>query len=187
MAGGAPPVTRWHMQSIVRLSVRATRVPAPRIIAEASPLFWQRAVKARLRCGALIGVLLLAGPAGADVQVRTQTDRYDIQGLSAAQLRTEMSARGPVGADGRRYDGYTRWYVSWRYTYRGGTDVCGIDRVTTEVRVTTMLPHWMNEARADAPLREQWRRYLAALTTHEDGHAQNGLAAANEIDAAIAR
>lgn len=139
-----------------------------------------------LLCAAF-GAALLAVPVLADVQTRAQTEHYDIRGSSAADLRAEMRARGPAGPDGRRFDGYTRWYVSWRYTFRSGGSQCAIDRTATEVRVTTTLPRWTDEARADSALRGQWQRYLAALTQHEDGHAQNGLGAARDIDAAIAR
>jgi predicted secreted Zn-dependent protease len=129
---------------------------------------------------------LAAPPAGAEVSTHTDTEHYDIRGTTDAQLRAEMTARGPAGADGRRYDGYTRWYVSWRYTYqRGGA--CAIDRVYTTVKVTTTLPRWTDEGRADAALQAVWRRYAAALATHEDGHARNGLGAARDIDAALAR
>jgi predicted secreted Zn-dependent protease len=139
----------------------------------------------------LWAVLLAAGgwaalPATAEVSTKTQTEHYEIRGTSAAQLRTEMNARGPTGADGRRYDGDTRWYVRWRYTYRG-SGACAIDRVYTTVTVTTTLPRWADDARADAALQTQWRRYATALAAHEDGHARNGLGAARDIDAALAR
>jgi predicted secreted Zn-dependent protease len=128
----------------------------------------------------------LALPAGAEVSTHTDTEHYEIRGTTAAQLRAEMNARGPAGADGRRYDGYTRWYVSWRYTFQR-SGACAIDRVSTTVKVTTTLPRWADEARADAALQATWRRYTAALATHEDGHARNGLGAARDIDAALAR
>jgi predicted secreted Zn-dependent protease len=142
----------------------------------------------RLHLCVVLGSVLLTAPALAEVQTSNQVEHYEIRGTSAAQLRAEMSARGPTGpSGGRRFDGYTRWNVSWRYTFKSGGGQCTIDRVTTEVKVTTTLPRWADEARADNPLRDQWRRYLAALTQHEDGHAQNGLGAARDIDAGIAR
>ena len=142
--------------------------------------------RAALWC-AILGGAVFATPAPAEVQARAKVEQYDIRGATAAQLRAEMNARGPTGPGGQRFDGYTRWYVSWSYTFRSGRGPCAIDRVTTEVKVTTTLPRWADEARADNALRDQWRRYLAALTRHEDGHAQNGLGAARDIDAAIAR
>ncbi len=135
----------------------------------------------------MLGGAAFTTPAPAEVQSNARVEHYDVRGATAAQLRTEMSARGPVGPGGGRFDGYTRWYVSWRYAFRSGNSQCAIDRVTTDVKVTTTLPRWADEARADGALRDQWRRYLAALTQHEDGHAQNGLGAARDIDAAIAR
>jgi predicted secreted Zn-dependent protease len=144
-------------------------------------------MRRRLLLCALLGGALLTAPALAGVQTSIQVEHYDIRGSTAADLRAEMRARGPTGPDGRRFDGYTRWRVSWEYHYRSGGGQCAIDSVKTTVQITTTLPRWTDEARGNSALRDQWRRYLAALTQHEDGHAQNGLGAARDIDAAIAR
>ncbi len=140
----------------------------------------------------LIAFLLLApalaytAAAQGAVTAHERAEPYAIRGSSAAELRVEMNAKGPLGGDGRRHDRYTRWQISWRYGYRSGAGRCEIDRVHTEVTVTMTLPSWINEAAVPAGLRAQWRRYLDALETHEKGHARNGLDAAQEIDRAIA-
>lgn len=97
-----------------------------------------------------------------------------------------MNAKGPHGRDGRRYDGYTRWHVAWRYRYRTQDGQCFIDRVATTVDVTFTMPQWANESSGGAELRRRWRQYLAALQQHESGHGRHGAEAAGEIDRGIA-
>lgn len=125
-------------------------------------------------------------PVQAAVSVSDSVERYAIEGSTAADLRREMSAKGPPGAGGRRFDGYTKWYVSWSYRYNNVGAGCTIASVTTSVRVTITLPQWRNESAGDSTTRAQWARYLAALERHEQGHRQNGVDAANEVDRSIA-
>ena len=91
-----------------------------------------------------------------------------------------------MGAGGRRFDGYTRWYVSWRYQYSNSGGSCAIASVTTSVKVTMTLPRWSNESGGNSATRQQWARYLAALEQHEQGHRRHGVEAAHEVDRAIA-
>jgi len=135
----------------------------------------------------LLAVLALALPAAAHAAVvlDERTEHYAINGASAADLRREMSANGPAGAGGRRFDGHTRWNVSWRYWYRQGGGRCAIERVETSVKVAVVMPKW-DDGRAPADLRARWQRYYAALLEHEMGHRRHGVDAGNEIDRAIA-
>lgn len=125
-------------------------------------------------------------PAQAAVTLDDHVEHYRISGSTPSDLRREMSAQGPQGAGGRRFDGYTRWYVSWNYRYNNTGGGCTIASVTTRVKVTITLPQWRNESRADSTTRAQWSRYLAALELHEQGHRRHGVDAANEVDQAIA-
>jgi len=136
----------------------------------------------------LIAVFLAACalPAKAAVDINDQVERYGIEGSTPADLRREMNAKGPRASDGRRYDGHTRWHVSWRYQYSSTRGSCAIASVTTSVKVTIALPQWRNESRVDNATRAQWSRYLAALELHEQGHRRHGVDAATDIDLAIA-
>ena len=122
----------------------------------------------------------------ADVNISDQAERYAIEGSTPLELRRELNVKRPHTSDGRQFDGRTRWYVSWRYRYRKTGSGCVIASVNTSLKVTITLPQWRDESSADRATRQRWARYLAALEQHEQGHRQNGVDAANEIDAAIA-
>lgn len=133
-----------------------------------------------------LGLLGAWGTTRAEVTLREDTRHYTIRGATAAELRGEMDAKGPRGGDGRRYDGYTRWHVAWRYRYRTQGGQCFIDRVATTVDVTFTMPQWANEGFGSTELRRRWRQYLVALQQHENGHRRHGVEAAGEIDRGIA-
>lgn len=64
---------------------------------------------------------------------------------------------------------------------------CRVQNVTTSVRVTYVMPRWKNPADGSPELGEKWNKFVKALQTHEDGHKDHGIQAAQEIEAGIAR
>ena len=137
------------------------------------------------RVAACCVLAAMGARAYAVVAASDTVDYYSIRGTSENDLRREMSAKGPIGTGGR-FDAFTRWNIRWRYSYRQAGGLCRIDAVTTDVTVTMTLPRWDDESAAPDRLQKRWREYVTALTTHENGHRQNGLDAAHEIDRRIA-
>lgn len=134
----------------------------------------------------IIAACLCVSPVQAAVTLSDHVEHYNILGSTPADLRREMNAKGPQGAGGKRFDGYTRWQVSWRYQYKNTAGGCAIASVATSAKVTMTLPRWTSESSASGDIRRQWPRYLAALKEHEQGHRRHGIDAANEVDRAIA-
>lgn len=116
--------------------------------------------------------------------VSVSTGYYDIQGMSRADLLTQIASRGPVWGD-RRWGGVTRWWVEWRFTFEQGLTGCGIRTVTTHVRISYILPRWREGNGAPDALRQSWRRYATALRRHEEGHGENGKRVGLRIGRAI--
>lgn len=131
-------------------------------------------------------LLLTVTAAPAAVQIEDHVEHYSIDGATPADLRRELNAKGPMGSGGRRFDGYTRWYVSWQYRYNRTDGGCAIGSVSTHVKVTMTLPRWSSPSRGDDATRQQWARYLSALELHEQGHRRHGIDAGHEVDRAIA-
>ncbi len=121
----------------------------------------------------------------AEPAVTVETHYYAIVGTSERELRQQMHRFGPKDSGGA-YDAYTRWYVRWRYDYKQDGNQCDIARVATSVEVTFTLPDWKNFREAPNELQHKWRSYMRALKEHEDGHKAIGVAAAAEIEEAIA-
>lgn len=112
---------------------------------------------------------------------------YSISGRSSYDLRGQMNKAGP-GADGIT-GGYarTKWDVRWRYGLTQIPGGCRINNATTSAHVTYIMPRWKNPADGTPELREKWDRFTKVLQTHEDGHKEHGIHAAQEIEAEIAQ
>jgi len=133
-----------------------------------------------MRCAAIaVFALLLMG--GVHASESLEIEYYEVHGNSAQEVREWMNRNGPVGKDGRRFHGYTKWHVRWNFRYRPRGASCEVTSVETSLDVIMTLPRWTRPAGAPAELEREWERYSAALRAHEDGHAGLGAAAAGEI------
>lgn len=131
-----------------------------------------------------LGLALLASLVVAEDLVE-DTRYYDVAGETAAEIWHEMKTYGPVGKDGIRYNGNTRWSVRWRYPYARSAEGCATGPVAVRLSVVYSLPRWERPRGASAELESQWNRFIEALDEHEQGHAEFGRQAAREIEQAL--
>ena len=93
---------------------------------------------------------------------------YEISGTTADQLWAGMHQIGPHDASGE-HAAETTWNVSWRYR-PDASGTCQATGVTTQITVS--FPHWTPPIETSPALVADWDRFVAALATHEEGHAQ---------------
>ena len=108
-------------------------------------------------------------PATESAVIRIKQNDYTITGNSAAALRAQMEKNGPIYSE-RTWWAATHWAYDWdvdcRHTSAG---VVPVDvQVSLDVRYN--LPHWENQAAADAALSANWRSCFTAIRIHEDQH-----------------
>ncbi len=132
------------------------------------------------------GLLALLVSGGGSLPVREIAKFYDVAGRTAEDLRSAMNRLGPVGKDGMRFDGYTVWYVRWKYKYEAAA-TCGLTRLDVTCEVTTTLPRWADQGRATPELRRAWATYLSSLALHEAGHKDIGMRAAAAVRDEVGR
>ena len=99
-----------------------------------------------------------------------KVEYYDVEGVTATELRAEVMAKGPRSKTGRWMAGYTTWGVSWTYQYHCPKS-CVVTQALTGVQIVMTLPRWKPPSHASPDLKMHWERFLAALRLHEDGHA----------------
>ncbi|RUR05892.1 DUF922 domain-containing protein [Legionella sp. km772] len=110
---------------------------------------------------------------------------YKIKGSTSQDLRKELSAQGPV-LNGEHFDAKVNWSINWYYQCtRNSQNDHQINRVHVKLRIDHFMPQWGNREFAEHHLKIKWDNYLKNLTTHEQGHADNGLKAAQEIEALL--
>lgn len=120
------------------------------------------------------------GPVPTGLTVELHEQYYDITGATPAELRRAMRERGPAEGD-RRWDGYTRWNVRWRYRYAPRAGVCRMTDVNVTYTSTITLPRWSPAPSISPDIVREWRRFVSALEGHERGHRYIGADAAREV------
>lgn len=127
----------------------------------------------------------LALDAQAAVIEHTSVIRYPVNVVPPQTLKQALNAATPIRENGQVFHGHTKWWVKWNFRWhRQASGRCAITSVTTELTTTMQLPELRQASAAD---RERFDRFLPRLTTHEEGHRDNGRAAAAEIDRRIAQ
>lgn len=146
-----------------------------------------------------VGIICLGHLSSSFAQLTLQSSRpissppvsisyryYPITGISASELRSQMSQRGPIDQhEGRRYDAHTEWVVRWSYRYTQARNLCRVRSATTKVAVTFTMPQWKAPFNAERSLIADWNAYLASLQLHEEGHKRNGVDAGQDVVQAL--
>jgi len=114
-------------------------------------------------------------------QVSAQTVYYSVTGSTVNEIRNQLNQRGVLHSNGKRYDGYTNWYVNWNYRYQTQGNRCRMESANVRTDVQITLPRWNNSSPVSLALRNKWNRYIQALELHENGHKQNGIDAGEEV------
>jgi len=99
---------------------------------------------------------------------------YDVQGNSVAELIAEKDAKGPLD-DGKRFFAKTDWNLHWNYRYEPRGSGFVITTISVTADITYRMPHRVLPPAEPDPIAGKWARFIAALTTHEHGHAQNAI------------
>ncbi len=110
---------------------------------------------------------------------------YDIHGMTAGELRSQMNELGPTDPnDHKRMDAVTLWNFRWNWPGYGSAQ-CDLvsGSVTYEIKMT--LPRMADQGRVSAGLNEKWNTYISALVGHERGHAEFVVKEAPEVLKAI--
>lgn len=114
-------------------------------------------------------------------------DLYRIDGNSVRSIRSALDRQGPLGEDGKRYHGYTKWHVSWTFNYAPTGGSCTITSVGVDTDTVMTLPEVADPHALPDSIKIKWDRYSAALKRHEDGHREFALAAARDVRQRLSR
>ena len=121
-----------------------------------------------------------------------QIKYYDVQGATAseAMANANKSAHGgcsapSAGCTHADFVEVPTTKVTSEKTSSGMSVTGTVPDVKVTVSITTTLPNWTGYAGASASDQKAWDTSLAALKTHEDGHAAIDRAGVKEIKSAI--
>jgi len=117
--------------------------------------------------------------------VNLKTDYYLVGGETENEIRNSIDRETPVRVKGVSYDAYTDWFVKWNYWWGQSNGLCAITKVETKVSIQFVLPKLKTSDTLPKPLKKKWDIYMKALLSHEDGHKNVSISAANEIESNI--
>ncbi len=139
------------------------------------------------RCAGLAfaGAMLLAAPASAAPLVTETFEYFDVSGSTAGDIRAQLHRLGPVDSAGRHNDAYTKWFVTWNYTYKNVSGRCAIATVSTIAKAVITFPRLKADAAAPSGVKQAFARYREKLLVHEKGHVQIGVDIANRVEDGI--
>ena len=131
----------------------------------------------------IVFFLLLPVSGFSTALINENYNYYTINGSTSSELRKVMSERGPL-IDGKHFDAQVSWHINWYYYWKenSGQNNCKISQVTIKLKLARSMPQCENTESADPKLQKLWANYLKHLALHEQGHADNGLKAAQEIE-----
>jgi len=123
------------------------------------------------------------GGIAGDVRVlETEIEWFPIRGLTRSEMRLAKEQNGPYNEIvSRKVWGQCGWRLRWKMDHAREAGSCAVKGVAIEVSSRMWLPKWEDEGRATPELRAQWHDFTRRLRIHEDGHKNNGVAAAQAV------
>lgn len=118
-------------------------------------------------------------PNGRIVESLTVT-YYDIHGRTPREISDSLQRQGMFLAETG-----TSFYLS--AAFEPAPEGCVLGPLHVSLDITQRMPRWVDEDRARRGVRDQWRRFLRNLQTHEDGHAELGRRTAQGLLRALDR
>lgn len=108
---------------------------------------------------------------------------YKIVGKTVAELRAQMTQLGPLSVDeGKRFDASTLWDLDSQFTFGGKKGVsCQFKSISITVKTTFTLPEWTPPTGTPQTVIDRWKKHMAALQIHEDGHKKLGVEAGTDF------
>jgi len=117
---------------------------------------------------------------GERMHLTTRTVLYRVTGDAIPDVRDTMKRIGPIDDGGHQF-AFTWINFAWRYPFARGDDGCRTGPVSIEIEIVTTLPEWTAPKGASEASVREWRRWLDATRSHEDGHRAIGLDTARTL------
>ena len=132
-----------------------------------------------LAAGALAAFAAVS-PAVADVKVEVANTPYELRGLTAKAIDEDIHRSAKKEGEGI-VEGEVNDEVSWALDFAESNGTCSVTSDNILLKLSVMMPVWVDEDRAPQNVRDSWNTYYRDLKTHEDGHKTIAMDAVNQI------
>jgi predicted secreted Zn-dependent protease len=122
------------------------------------------------------------------ITIRQHVIYYDVTGSTLDELADSIDVEGPRSLG--PFIAVTDFAYSWeieavRNHDAAGMPICRLTGTIVLIKITTTLPRYADIGTAPRSVRGFWKRFIAALTKHEDNHAKDFIAIGSKIPAAL--
>jgi predicted secreted Zn-dependent protease len=117
----------------------------------------------------------------SDVQVASQEEYYQFEAETLAEVQSGLYSGGPSILDDEHAIAVTtyRLWVEWEAQQAPGT--CQMTDAVVHLDVAYTYPQWVPTGHPDPALYDEWDRFMAHVTAHEEHHAALALECANTL------
>ena len=116
------------------------------------------------------------------MHTQTETTYYPVEGADARAWRISMVLSAGRAGVNAPFAAQTTWRTQWSYaSTRASAGGCEVVSPTVQLEVHYIMPQLAPDSAGSPEDRAEWHRYLAALWTHEKGHALRGVYAAGAV------
>lgn len=127
----------------------------------------------------LLPVFLITIRANSNPSVDIQEHYYSVSGKTVEEIRRSLNKNSPIIVNGKHFDAFTHWNVSWKFQFTAWQNNCTITKVTSTVKINHTMPRLTTPL--TSKLHSKWQKYYHALLEHEKGHRNIGMQAAIEV------
>jgi predicted secreted Zn-dependent protease len=117
----------------------------------------------------------------SDVQMTSQAEYYQFEAETLAEVQSGLYSGGPPILDDEHAIAVTtyRLWVEWEARQLPGT--CQMTDAIVHLDVLYTYPQWVPVGHPSPQLYDEWDRFIAHVTTHEEHHAALALECANTL------
>jgi predicted secreted Zn-dependent protease len=119
--------------------------------------------------------------------VTEKYEYYEVCGCCEEELHCDLKGKCITWKDGQKYDSLTSWDMKWDHGYDQASRTCTVTAFKPIVEITFHYPKWKRTDEAPRSLMEKWDRYLKNLITHENGHRDRVVKAAEDLSRDVAQ
>jgi predicted secreted Zn-dependent protease len=124
--------------------------------------------------------------AQAKPKVVVKYKEYKVKGKNMSEIQRSIRSNGLRSANGMVYSADTDYNMLWSFKFNENTNGCSITAAETTVIITYTMPKMVYDGMEELGTGPQWDAFYNSLKTHEEGHANIAIEAADDIEKAVA-
>ncbi len=131
----------------------------------------------------MLSIIGHSSVAYAEPKISFKNKIYKVRGSSIKDIKNSIgNSRKNSTNNADNFDASTKYSMTWKYYLKADAYGCKAQQADVSISITHEMPHLVTANMLSSEDRDNWYSYYKSLMNHELGHAELGIAAANEIE-----